>query len=181
MPSQNPMSPLHFSPTRRHWLGLAAAGTVGTLLGSLSGCSTETPIHLDRLTVQNLNGAPVSLGQFAGKPMAVTFWATTCPGCVAEIPHMSALYEKFAAKGVQVIGLAMSYDDLGQLKAMVAEKHIPYTVLQDKTGAAAEAFGPVRLTPTFFVLDGKGNIRYQKIGPFDTARVDQLLTELTTG
>lgn len=171
------MTPNDFSPARRHWLGLT---TFGTLL-ALTGCSTETPVNLANLTVQNLDGAPVNMGQFAGKPIAIAFWATTCPGCVAEIPHMTALYETFAAKGVQVIGLAMSYDDLSQLKAMVAEKHMPYTVLQDKTGAAAQAFGPVRLTPTFFVLDGKGNIRYQKIGPFDTARVDHLLTELTTG
>ncbi|WP_407275748.1 peroxiredoxin family protein [Halothiobacillus sp. DCM-1] len=166
-----------FSPTRRHWLGLLTASAVLTV----AGCSTETPVKLANLTVQDLDGNPVSLGDYAGKPVAITFWATTCPGCVAEIPHMTALYQKFASKGVQVIGLAMSYDELGQLKAMVADKHIPYTVLQDKTGAAAQAFGPVRLTPTFFVLDGKGNIRYQKIGPFDTARVDQLLTELTTG
>ncbi len=172
-----PMTAHDFSPARRHWLGLGAAGAVL----ALAGCSAEVPVKLADLTVQNLNGAPVNLGQYAGKPIALTFWATTCPGCVEEIPHMTALYGKFAAKGVQVIGLAMSYDDLSQLKAMVANKHIPYTVLQDKTGAAAQAFGPVRLTPTFFVLDGKGNIRYQKIGPFDTARVDQLLTELTTG
>lgn len=167
----------NFSAQRRQLIGGAALG----FISALTGCSTETPVHLSGLDVQNLNGQPVELSSLLGKPTAITFWATTCPGCVEEIPHMIALYDKFSAKGVNVIGMAMSYDSLNQLKAMVSEKKIPYTVLQDKTGAAAAAFGPVRLTPTFFVLDAKGNIRYQKIGPFDTARVDQLLTELSTG
>jgi len=166
----------NFSPIRRALLAVATLGA-GTLI---AGCSTETPVKLADLTVQDLAGNPVNLAQFKGKPIAITFWATTCPGCVEEIPHMVALYNQFARKGVQVIGMAMSYDSLSQLSAMQKEKNIPYLMLQDKTGAAATAFGPVRLTPTFFVLDAKGNIRYQKIGPFDTARVDQLLTKLTT-
>lgn len=165
----------HFSAQRRLLIGGAALG----LIGAVTGCSTETPVNLSGLSVQNLDGKPVELSSLLGKPTAITFWATTCPGCVEEIPHMVALYDKFAAKGVNVVGMAMSYDSLSQLKTMVTEKKIPYSVLQDKTGAAAAAFGPVRLTPTFFVLDAKGNIRYQKIGPFDTARVDQLLTELS--
>ena len=166
----------NFSAQRRLLLGTAALG----LISAVTGCSTETPVNLSNLNVQNLDGQPVGLSSLLGKPTAITFWATTCPGCVEEIPHMVALYDKFAAKGINVVGMAMSYDSLSQLKAMVSEKKIPYTVLQDKTGAAAAAFGPVRLTPTFFVLDAKGNIRYQKIGPFDTARVDQLLTDLSS-
>lgn len=169
------MSKPSFSAQRRLLIGGAALG----LISAMTGCSTETRVNLNTITVQNLNGRPVELSSFLGKPTAITFWATTCPGCVEEIPHMVALYDKFAAKGVNVVGMAMSYDSLAQLKAMVSEKKIPYTVLQDKTGAAAAAFGPVRLTPTFFVLDAKGGIRYQKIGPFDTERVDRLLTELS--
>ncbi|HQT43426.1 MAG TPA: TlpA disulfide reductase family protein [Halothiobacillus sp.] len=168
-------SKIAFSAARRALLGGAAWGAFSLI----AGCSTETPVKLSDLTVQTLDGQPVDLARFKGKPVAITFWATTCPGCVEEIPHMTALYDKFSAKGVQVIGMAMSYDSLSQLKAMSTEKKIPYLILQDKTGAAATAFGPVRLTPTFFVLDAEGNIRYQKIGPFDTVRVDQLLTELS--
>ncbi len=169
-----------FSPSRRALLGAASLAVISGAISLITGCATETPVNLASLTVQDLAGQPVDLGQFKGKPIAITFWATTCPGCVEEIPHMTALYNQFASKGVTVIGMAMSYDSLSQLAAMKKEKNIPYLVLQDKTGAAATAFGPVRLTPTFFVLDAKGNIQYQKIGPFDTARVDALLTQLTT-
>lgn len=169
-----------FSPTRRTMIQGLALGTLGGGLGLLSGCSTDTPVKLSDVTVQTLEKQPIQLSRILGKPTAITFWATTCPGCVEEIPRMIALQEKFGPKGVQVIGMAMSYDSLSQLQAMVQEKQIPYTIWQDKTGAAAAAFGPVRLTPTFFVLDAAGVIRYQKIGPFDGQRVDQLLTQLSS-
>ena len=157
---------------------LRSFGALG-VFGLLASCSTDTPVKLTNVTVQTIDGHPIDLAKIIGKPTAITFWATTCPGCVEEIPRMVALQKKFGPKGVQVIGMAMSYDSLSQLQAMVKEKNIDYTVWQDKTGGAAAAFGPVRLTPTFFVLDSAGVIRYQKIGPFDAKRVDQLLTQLS--
>lgn len=41
----------------------------------------------------------------AGKVYIVEFWATWCPPCVASMPHLSELQEKYAAKGVQVISI----------------------------------------------------------------------------
>ena len=40
-----------------------------------------------------------------GKVYIVEFWATWCPPCVASMPHLSELQEKYAAKGVQVISI----------------------------------------------------------------------------
>ena len=152
----------------------AALLTFALLLG---GCS-DPSVKLDNVTVQNLQQKPVDLASLKGKPAVVTFWATTCPGCVAEIPHMIALQQQYGDRGIQVVGIAMSYDPLDQIRAMVRKKNIPYTVWQDKTGAAAATFGPVRLTPTTFVLDAKGTIVYQKIGAFNVKRVDALLDKM---
>ena len=41
----------------------------------------------------------------AGKVFIVEFWATWCPPCVASMPHLSELQEKYEAKGVQVISI----------------------------------------------------------------------------
>ena len=41
----------------------------------------------------------------AGKVYIVEFWATWCPPCVASMPHLSELQEKYEAKGVQVISI----------------------------------------------------------------------------
>ena len=154
-------------------------GGAGALLSlGLGGCFSESSIALEGVTVQDLNGEPVALDSIKGKPTVITFWATTCPGCVKEIPHIQELHDKYADRGVNVVGLAMSYDPLDQINAMVKQKDMTYTIWQDKTGRGAEVFGPVRVTPTFFVLDSQARVAYQKIGLIDMDRVEGIIEGL---
>jgi len=162
--------------TGRRRLLLGGAGALLSL--GLGGCLSETSIPLDGISVQDLDGKPVSLASIKGKPTVITFWATTCPGCVKEIPHIQELHDKFAGRGVNVIGLAMSYDPLDQINAMVKQKDMTYTVWQDKSGRAAEKFGPVRVTPTFFILNRDAQVEYQKIGQVDMDRVEGIIEGL---
>lgn len=166
--------PAHDAGRRRLLLGSA-----GALLSlGLGGCFSESSIALEGVTVQDLNGDPVALDSIKGKPTVITFWATTCPGCVKEIPHIQELHDKYADRGVNVVGLAMSYDPLDQINAMVEQKDMTYTIWQDKTGRGAEVFGPVRVTPTFFVLDSQARVAYQKIGLIDMDRVEGIIEGL---
>jgi thiol-disulfide isomerase/thioredoxin len=50
----------------------------------------------------------------------VTFWATTCPSCIEEIPHLIDLYRELNPKGLEIIGVAMAYDPPEQVRAMAA-------------------------------------------------------------
>ncbi|WCM87585.1 TlpA family protein disulfide reductase [Acidovorax sp. NCPPB 3576] len=52
-------------------------------------------------------GDPVAMERFRGKPLLVNFWATWCPPCVDELPLLNAFYREHAAKGWQVVGLAI--------------------------------------------------------------------------
>ena len=167
-------APRHDVGRRRLLLG--GAGALLSL--GLAGCFSEPSIPLEGVTVQDLDGQPVSLDSIKGKPTVITFWATTCPGCVKEIPHIQELHDKYAAQGVNVVGLAMSYDPLEQINAMVEQKDMTYTIWQDKTGRGAEVFGPVRVTPTFFVLDREARVAYQKIGLIDMERVEGVIEDL---
>ena len=166
--------PAHDAGRRRLLLGGAGA----LLALGLGGCMSESSIALEGVTVQDLDGQPVALDSIKGKPTVITFWATTCPGCVKEIPHIQELHDKFAERGLNVIGLAMSYDPLDQINTMVEQKDMTYTIWQDKTGRGAEVFGPVRVTPTFFVLDSEARVAYQKIGLVDMDRVEGIIEGL---
>lgn len=168
------VSPDH-DAKRRHLL-LGGAGLLLSL--GLGGCLSKSGVPLAGVTVQDLDGSPVPLDSIKGKPTIITFWATTCPGCVKEIPHIQELHDKYGPRGVNVIGLAMSYDPLDQINAMVKQKNMTYTVWQDQTGRAAEVFGPVRVTPTFFILDRQAQIEHQKIGLIDMDRVEGIIERL---
>jgi len=133
------------------------------------------------ITVTTLEGQQLSLQQLRGKPVLVTFWATTCPGCVKEMPHLVELYNSLGPRGLKIVALAMSYDEEAQVREMVKMKKLPYTVGLDKDGSAARAFGEVKLTPTSFLIDPEGRIVQQKLGELDMnalhARIANMLQQ----
>ncbi len=138
-------------------LGLAAF-----LLFSPSGGKTAPPARFT-----TLDGGSIDLADLRGRPVLITFWATTCPGCVAEMPHLIELYDDLHPRGLEIIGVAMEYDPPSQVREMVARRNVNYPIALDADGGIAKAFGDVRLTPTHFVIDPQGRIVQQKLGELD--------------
>ena len=132
------------------------------------------------VAVTTLEGTPLKLASLRGHPVLVTFWATTCPGCVAEMPHLVQLYRQFSPRGLAVVAVAMAYAPPKQVREMVRRRGLPYTVALDTNGAAAHAFGNVQLTPTTFLISPDGRIVQQTLGELDMAtlrsRIDAMLS-----
>lgn len=120
------------------------------------------------VVMTELNGGQkIDLAALRGHPVLITFWATSCPGCVAEMPHLIKLYNQLAPKGFRMIGVAMSYDQPDHVLEMQKQKHIPYPIVWDDIGKISRAFGTVTLTPTHFLINPKGEIVQHKIGDID--------------
>ena len=116
-----------------------------------------------------IEGETLQLADYRGRPLLVTFWATSCPGCIREMPHLVELYEELHPKGLEIIGIAMDYDPPNRVLAMSKARNIPYKVALDINADAARAFGGVRLTPTTFIVDPDGRIIMHKTGELDMA------------
>ena len=116
------------------------------------------------ITLQLIDGNKLSLSSLKGKPILITFWATSCPGCIKEMPHLVELYNELHAKGLEIIGIAMPHDRPDYVMEMVKQKKIPYLISFDLQGIAVQAFGKVSLTPTTFLIDDEGKIVKKKIG-----------------
>ncbi len=136
--------------------------SVAWLWLSPSGISQAPDI---KLTITD--GSIIDLKELQGKPVLVTFWATSCIGCVREMPHLIALYNELSDDGLEIIGVAMPYDPPDQVVKMISEREIPYPIAIDIEGKAVVAFGDVLVTPTSFLIAPDGTITKHTIGEMD--------------
>ncbi|OYW38993.1 MAG: thioredoxin [Hydrogenophilales bacterium 12-61-10] len=129
------------------------------------------------VTFVTLEGQPIQLDSLRGKVVLVNFWATSCPGCIKEMPGMVETYQQYKAKGFEIIAVAMSYDPPSHVVNFTQTRQLPFPVALDVKGDLALAFGDVKLTPTSFIVGKKGQILEQKIGELDFVKLRKLLDQ----
>ncbi len=126
---------------------------------------------------QSLQQQTITLKDLRGKTVMVNFWATTCPGCVAEMPKLVETWQQYHQQGFEVVAIAMQYDDLKQIQNFVQQKQLPFIVAYDADGKLSQAFGNITVTPTAFVLDPQGHIINKTIGDFNFAKLHESLQQ----
>ena len=109
------------------------------------------------------------------KMVLVNFWATSCPGCIKEMPDLVKTWQKYHSRGLETIAVAMSYDPPEYVRQFAEKNGLPFTVALDTGGAVAQAFGNVRVTPTTFVIDKQGQIIQQYVGEPDFTQLHTLI------
>jgi peroxiredoxin len=127
------------------------------------------------ISLNIIDGRKIELQSLQGRPLLVTFWATTCATCVKEIPHLAELYNELGKDELEIIAIAMSYDPPNRVVELSERKNIPYPVALDIDGSAARAFGDIQVTPTSFLIDSHGNVLQQKSGEIN---IDELRKEV---
>jgi len=126
-------------------------------------------------TFVTLDGRPIQLDSLRGKVVLVNFWATTCPGCIKEMPGMIETYKQYKDKGFEIIAVAMPYDPPSYVVNFAQSRQLPFPVVLDVKGEHVKAFGNVQLTPTSFIIGKQGEILEQKLGELDFVHLKALL------
>jgi peroxiredoxin len=125
-----------------------------------------------------LSGQSFSTEQMKGKVTLVNFWATSCTTCVAEMPEIISAYKKFSPQGFDTVAVAMSYDPPAFVVNFAQTRQLPFKVAIDNTGAVAKAWGDVKLTPTTYLVNKKGEIVKRYVGTPDFAAMHALIEKL---
>jgi peroxiredoxin len=133
------------------------------------------------VTLNTITGKQIVLKELRGKPVIITFWATDCPACIKEIPHLIDLYTHYHQQGLEIIAVAMSYDPPNHVITLTEDLQLPYNVALDLNGEIAHAFGNVQLTPSTFLISPQGLIVLQKTGAFDPEKMKNLIETLIKG
>jgi thiol-disulfide isomerase/thioredoxin len=125
-----------------------------------------------------LDGSKKETAQFKGKVTLVNFWATSCVSCVAEMPKLIATYEKYKPLGFDTMAVAMSYDPPSYVVNFAQTRQLPFSVAIDNTGEVAKAWEDVKLTPTTFIVNKRGDIVKRYVGEPDFQELHQLIERL---
>ena len=151
----------------------ASAVLLGTAL-LYSTSSSKAP----EATFVLLDGSLRTANDFRGKVTLVNFWATSYATCVAEMPMIVRAHEKYRSRGYETLAVAMSYDPPSYVVNFASTRKLPFAVALDNTGAAAKAWGDVKVTPTTFVVNKRGNIVKRYVGKPNFDELDKLIEEL---
>lgn len=119
---------------------------------------------IPKISLNIIDGTKLELNSLKGKPLLVTFWATTCAICIKEMPHLVELYNELGEEQLGIIAIAMPYDPPNLVVELSERENIPYPVALDINGDAVKAFGNIQVTPTSFLIDSEGNVVQQNVG-----------------
>jgi thiol-disulfide isomerase/thioredoxin len=146
---------------------------VGTLLSPLllaPALALELGDPAPPLQVKEwVKGGPIDLNKGKGKNVyVVEFWATWCTPCRQSIPHLAELQKKYKNKGVVVVGVSSTDQDVATVKKFVQSQGatMDYAVAYEERGKAAtdKAYmGGFHRSgiPHAFVIDKKGKIVWE--------------------
>ena len=103
------------------------------------------------------DGQPVDLAKLRGKVVLLDFWATWCGPCMAKLPEIQKINEKYKDKGFQLIGISLDQDKDALLKTVKAKK-MDWPEYFDGKGwesAVSTRFG-VQAIPAAWLVDRQG-------------------------
>ena len=127
------------------------------ILQARSILSGEAP----EFEVTTLTGERFALKEQLGKVVLLDFWATWCGPCIAEMPHLQKLYEKYEGEP-DVVFLAISIDEGRNVVERFIEKN-KYTFPVAHAPEIQKKYG-VRGIPTLILIGRDGRIHYRTIG-----------------
>jgi thiol-disulfide isomerase/thioredoxin len=120
------------------------------------------------------DGRRVRLEDLRGQVVVLDFWATYCPPCREEIPHLVRLQKRYGPKGFQVIGLNVGgEDDKPKIPDFVKLYSIQYQLADPDEETVRLFLAQDDSIPQTFVLDRRGRLVRHFVG-YDSAVASQL-------
>ena len=171
-------TPWHFR-ARMRVMQIASAAIVSAIMGwayavpsavySASGPLASAPVAgrpAPPLSVPALiGGGQVTLAQFAGHPLVITFFNSVCGVCWPDLSLLEKAYGRYRSRGLVIVGVGVQ-DTVVSLRQMIKSLNVTFPVGNDEKGASAARY---RLTsiPTTVFVGGDGVVKSVLAGNLD--------------
>ena len=123
-------------------------------------------------TLKTLTGETFTLSELKGKKVILNFWASWCPPCKKEMPHLQKYYEKEAKEdnavivAVNITHAERSMDRMKTVQQFVDGFDLTFPIpLMEEEGV--DKLYQIITIPSTFMIDTEGRIQHQIIGPLD--------------
>src|SRR5215213_872719 len=128
-----------------------------------------------------INTEPINIKDLKGKVVLVDFWTYSCINCIRTIPYLVDWNEKYADKGLVIVGVhspEFEFEkNIDNVKAAVQKYGIKYPVIQDNDKGTWDAYQN-RYWPRKYLVDNEGYIRYDHIGEGGYAETEKVIQSL---
>ncbi len=121
----------------------------------------KTGIMAKNFVTVDLEGEKVSLVDLKGKVIVLNFWFTACPPCIAELPKLNKIANKYKDQNVEFI--AITFDSKEKITAFLKEHKFNYKIVSDNSIVSDYN---VSIFPLSIIIDQKGEIIFKKVGDF---------------
>ena len=127
----------------------------------------------------NLNGEIVKLSDYQDKKVILNFWATWCPPCKAEMPHMQNFYEQNKENGIEILAVNLTNLDKGlsEIESFVDEYGLTFDIPLDEEGTIGMQYQAFSI-PTSYIIDKNGIITKKIVGPMDEPMMENLTKDI---
>lgn len=126
-----------------------------------------------------LTGEPIRLSELQGKKVILNFWATWCPPCKAEMPHMQNFYEDYAeTENVEIVAVNLTSGDReASVEDFVKDYGLTFPIPMDIEGEVGQKFQAVTI-PTSYIIDTNGMIQHKIVGPMDETMIQDFVSNI---
>jgi thiol-disulfide isomerase/thioredoxin len=130
-------------------------------------------------TLSTLEGESVKLSDYKGKKVILNFWATWCPPCKAEMPHMQNFYEQNKDNGIEIVAVNLTNLDNGKdaIENFAKDNQLIFSIPLDEKGTIGMQYQAFTI-PTSYIIDSTGVITKKIVGPMDENMMANLTKDI---
>jgi thiol-disulfide isomerase/thioredoxin len=154
----------------------AACGSASPTPGQPAGGGDFAPF-----SARDLDGKSLNLADHVGRDVIlVSFWATYCEPCKAEMPILQRFHDSYAKDGLAIVSVALDGPDTAaEVAPYIRKQGYSFRCVLDESGDIAQSLNPSATAPYALLVDRKGHV-VKRITGFQASEAPALEAEIKT-
>jgi peroxiredoxin len=143
---------------RARWCGAALAGALamaGVIASSVSAATQLLGSEAPDFVLKSVSGKNLRLSEYRGEVVMLSFWATWCGDCRAQLAELGEMRDRYQDAGVELLAVSL---DQNARQAGEMMREASYPVLHDGAGEIGRLYDVTKM-PVMVLIDRSGVVR----------------------